>query len=420
MKKSILLILSFTIINLNGFAQQPDKEEKKEPEKKEKQFGIKFSGFVKNDFILDSRQVISAREGHFLLYPTNENLDPDGADINGRGSFNYLAIQSRLTGKITGPDAFGAKTSGLIEGAFFGNIGPNINTFRLRHAYIKLNWPKTELLMGQYWHLMFNTSCYPGTVSFNTGAPMQFFSRNPQIRISQKLGDFTLSGAVATQVDFVSPGGSQTLRNAMLPDLGGQLSYSNNNILAGVTAGYKQLMPRLQTDSLYQSTALVRGFTGQVFFKLTTSPITLKIEAVYAQNGFDGLYLGGYAVRSITDAERDYREYTTVNALTLWADIHTNGKKFQGGLFLGFVQNLGSLDEIEEIGMLSTYTRGWDIGYIYRISPRIIYNIGKLRFAAEYEHTGAGYGDSVNTNGVPQNTNLVINHRFLVGVYYFF
>ena len=165
---------------LSLFAQE-DEEEKK--------FGITFKGFVKNDFILDSRQVVSARDGHFLLYPANEVLDADGNDINGRASFNYLAIQSRLSGHISGPDAFGAKTSGLIEGAFFGQIEDNINSFRLRHAFIKLNWPKTEILLGQYWHHFFVTGCYPGTVSFNTGVPFQFFSRNPQIRMGRHPAD---------------------------------------------------------------------------------------------------------------------------------------------------------------------------------------------------------------------------------------
>ncbi|MFW5644912.1 MAG: hypothetical protein ACOCZL_03275, partial [Bacteroidota bacterium] len=146
----------------------------------EKKFGISLSGFVKNDFILDTRQTVSVREGHFLLYPEDERLDPDGEDINARANFNYLSIQSRVTGKLTGPDAFGAKTSGILEGAFFGATNSDINGFRLRHAFFKRNWASTELLLGQYWHLMFVTDCFPGTVSFNTGTPFQYFSRNPQ------------------------------------------------------------------------------------------------------------------------------------------------------------------------------------------------------------------------------------------------
>ena len=410
MKKSILLLIAIGfILSFKTIAQE-----------KEKLFGIKISGFVKNDFIFDTRQIVSARDGHFLLYPLNVKLDMDGEDINAKASFNYLAIQSRLTGKITGPDAFGAKTSGLIEGAFFGHIENNINSFRLRHAYIKLNWKTTEVLFGQYWHLMFVTSCFPGTVSFNTGVPIQFFSRNPQIRISQKLGNITLTGVAATQLDFVSPGGSETLRNAIIPDLSGQISYTSEKLLVGLTAGYKQLLPRLETDNMYKASSTVGGITTQAFFKYVTSPLTIKLNATYAQNGFDGLQIGGYAVKSITDPERDYRDYTTINTIGYWGDFHSNGKKWQTGLFIGYIKNLGSNDVIEAMDLFGTYTRGSDIASVYRVAPRVILNSGKIRFAAEFEHTGSAYGASISNQGVPQDTKMVINNRILVAVYYFF
>ena len=131
----------------------------------EKQYGIKFSGFVKNDFFFDSRQTVTAREGHFMLWPSAESLDFNSDDINAKANLNFLAIQSRLSGKISGPDAFGAKTSGLIEGDFFAQANDNINLFRMRHALIKLNWENTELLTGQYWNPLFVTVCFPGTVS---------------------------------------------------------------------------------------------------------------------------------------------------------------------------------------------------------------------------------------------------------------
>lgn len=430
MKKIYILFIAIGFVSaFNAFAQQPamltdeqkkeNKEEKKE-EGKKKMFGIKFSGFVKNDFIFDTRQVVSARDLHFLLYPKNVKLDMDGEDINDKADFNYLAIQSRLTGKITGPDAFGAKTSGLIEGAFFGQLESNINGFRLRHAFIKLNWETTEVLMGQYWHMMFVTGCFPGTVSFNTGVPIQFFSRNPQIRITQKVGKFTLAGAAATQLDFVSPGGAETLQNALLPDLTGQLSYSTDKLLVGATAGYKQLMPRIETNTNYKTDAMVSGVITQAFFKYVFKPITFKIQTTYAQNGYDGLQIGGYAVSSITDVERDYRSYTTMNTRGFWSDIHTNNPKLQFGLFGGLIQNLGSIDEIEELEMIRTYTRGSDIAYVYRISPRVILNSGKVRFAAEYEYTASAYGDSFNIHGVPQNEKEVANSRILIAAYYFF
>ena len=405
---SLFVLFSF-FISLNSFGQE-----------EEKKFGINFSGFVKNDFILDTRQTVSVREGHFLLYPTDKLLDPDGKDVNARSNFNYLSIQSRLTGKLTGPDAFGAKTSGVLEGAFFGATNSDINGFRLRHAFFKLNWTNTELLMGQYWHLMFVTGCFPGTVSFNTGTPFQYFSRNPQIRITQNIGDLSIAGMVATQRDFSSPGGPDVLRNALLPDLQGQIAYKSDNVLAGLTAGYKKVVPRIVTGTGYKTSTGVGGFTGQAFLKFISDPLTFKFEAAYLQNGYDGLSLGGFVVREITDPLRDYREYTTINVLNIWTDIHTNGDKFQLGVFAGYSENLGTSEELEDPAIITLYSRGHNISNVYRLSPRLIINSGKTRFAFELEHTGANYGDSVNSMGIPEDLDLQINNRFLVAAYYFF
>jgi hypothetical protein len=169
-------------------------------------FGITFSGFVKTDLLYDSRQTVNIREGHFLLFPKSALPDKEGRDLNAASSFNMLSIQTRLLGKLTGPDAFGAKTSGLIETEFFGTSDGDINGFRLRHAYVKLNWATTEVLVGQFWHPMFVTESFPETVSFNTGAPFQPFNRSPQVRLTQTLGGWSLVATALAQRDFPSNG----------------------------------------------------------------------------------------------------------------------------------------------------------------------------------------------------------------------
>ncbi len=148
-------------------------------------FGIALTGFIKTDVILDSRQTTSLREGHFLLFPKPEWLDPAGADINAGPVFNILSIQTRLVGKVTGPDALGAKTSGLIEGEFFGTADGDTNGFRLRHAFVKLEWKRTELLVGQFWHAMFITDCFPDVVR---STPGRRSSRSPGRRRSASRG----------------------------------------------------------------------------------------------------------------------------------------------------------------------------------------------------------------------------------------
>ncbi|MDZ7740737.1 MAG: hypothetical protein U5Q03_03045 [Bacteroidota bacterium] len=234
-------------------------------QEEEQKWGIKFHGFVKTDIIYDSRQSVAVREGHFHLYPKPELLDINGDDINAHPYFNILSIQTRLKGVISGPDVLGAKASAVIEGAFFGHSESDVNGFRLRHAFAKLNWTNTELLVGQYWHPMFIADCFPGTVSFNTGAPFQPFTRNPQIRLSQKFGGFTAQLAAISQRDFTDAGvnaatpgnlgsvsvSSFYLRNAVIPELNLTLKYQttfgNTGFLIGVAGNYKKLSPRLES-----------------------------------------------------------------------------------------------------------------------------------------------------------------------------
>ncbi len=414
MKKS-LLFLVFSVFFASGIMAQD-----------ESSFGIKFSGFVKTDIFWDSRQTIAAREGHFLLYPANEDLDAEGNDINAKANFNMLSIQTRLRGTITGPDALGAKTSGVIEGAFFGHTNGDINGFRLRHAFVKLNWTSTELLVGQFWHPAFVTYCFPGTVSFNTGAPFVPFTRNPQVRVTQKLGKFNLMFTALSQVDFMSTGpdgeSRKYLRNSGLPALNLRFEYRNVNstdnreFLIGASVNYKMLTPRLVTDSNYKADETVGSFSETFYMKLALPKITFKLQGIYAQDPYNWLMIGGYAVESLADPVKDYRNYTPITTASAWLDVHTNGKQWQVGLLAGYSQNMGAGKDITG----PVYQRGANIAYLYRISPRFIYNAGHFRIAPEVEYTVAAYGKTIESDGIVKDTKEIGNLRLLLGVYYFF
>lgn len=422
------LVLSFVILfSLSGFAQ----EKKEEPK-----FGISFSGFVKTDFFYDTRQNINIREGHFLLYPDNIKTDLNGKDINEKDQFGALAIQSRITGKISGPDVLKAKSSALLEADFFGNENGNfvdVNGLRLRHAFIKLNWKTTELLVGQYWHPLFIAESFPDVVSFNTGAPLQPFSRNPQLRITQKLWLLKFIFAALEQRDFVSTGpeggNSKYLRNSILPDLNFQLQLNkkwndNTELFVGAGVEYKWLTPRLNSqvdknqkiDSIYYTgDEKIKSMAVAGFVKFKTKPLTFKAYAIYGGNLTDLTCLGGYAVKSITDSSRWKFDYTPVNTLSLWGELSTNGK-IQGAVFGGFTRNLGSADN--NINLY--FSRGSNINYVYRISPRMIMNFEKFRVALELEYTVAQYGKAANTGKVETDLQTVSNLRSLLAFYYFF
>ncbi len=416
--KNILLLLIVLLIPSLIFSQEKETEKVK----------VSINGFVKNDMFWDSRQTISAREGHFLLFPAPVKIDADGNDINKGTNFNFLAIQSRVAVNIKGATALNAKISAKIEGDFFGQLNTNTNLFRLRHAYIKMNWTSTELLFGQYWIAMFVPECFPGTVSFNTGSPFQPFGRNPQVRLSQVVGKTKFMVMASSQRDYTSRGpnpaapsstltSGQFMRNAGIPEFSGQIHVKpTSSLLLGIGASYKQIKPQIATANGYKTDETIGGFNTIAFMKLSTKNITFKLQGIYGQNMPDVLSIGGFGISDSTDIAKGFVSYTNLNTFSAWTDIHTNGKKIRVGIFGGYSKNLGANDDI--IGPI--YGLGTNIESMYRVSPRVSYQHKKLLFALEGEYTMANFGSSVDGKGVPIELTASGNFRVLFAAYYFF
>lgn len=410
---SLSIILVMTLLSKNQLLAE------------ENDFGIKFSGYLKTDYMFDSRQNLSPREGHFYLWPLNEELDVNGEDVNAQPNFNILSIQSRLKSNITGPDVFNAKTSGYVEMEFFGSTDANINTLRLRHAFIDLDWDNTKVRAGQYWHPLFETACYAGTISFNTGVPFQPFSRNPQLRIVQKLSSFNLTLAAVTQRDFTSPGpdgfSSKYLRNAVVPELFGGIQYAGKNLVAGAGASYKTLKPSLyHTNMINQkikSEETISTYAANAYTKITSGLFSFKAYGVIGQNMPDLMLPGGYAVKEY-NMETYEVSYTPFNNMSFWTDI-SYGKKIEAGVFAAYGEVLGTDENTQD--MNNFFGRGTDIKSLYRISPRISYTKGKFKTAFEIEYTAAEYGvNDLDDKNIVKNTNTVANIRGLFAFYLFF
>ena len=424
-------------------------------------WGIKISGFVRNNVFYDSRQVVSARpavQGDLLLYPLPASNDVNGKDINASPSLSMLAIDSRLSVAITGPDAFGAKTSGVLEAEFFGNISSSLGTttntsgpatnsvagtedvFRLRHAYVKLDWGKTQLIFGQYWHPLLVQECMPGVLSINTGIPFQPFSRNPQIRLTQKVvSELSLIFVASSQIEsFVSQGSSTNVAlgsttasplfidNAVIPNLSAQVQFKKGIFLGGATIDYKELRPALSQftsdtancKTLIATTETVKSLSYAVFAKVTTKPIVVKAEFVAGQNLYDQIMIGGYLAYATTAPY--HITYKPLNVASVWLDIAGTSKKVVPGIFFGYTKNNGA-DE----GAVASYSRGITAGKlsidkIIRVTPRIEFYSGKFKIGAELEFTQATYGTAGNNGKVSGSTYDVANYRALfVTAYYF-
>ncbi|MCH8557395.1 MAG: hypothetical protein LAT84_06235 [Balneolia bacterium] len=390
-----------------AFSAQADAQSQPQDE------GFRFFGFVKHDMYYDSRTMVAARQGQFSLYPAPVLNNEAGNDRNDVPQFHMLAIQSRLGVESPSFEAFGAQARGFVEGAFFGNIESDINGFRLRHAFVELNWDgRHKLLMGQYWHPMFAVNAVPGVVAFNTGAPFKPFSRNPQIRYTFSPGSTEFIAAAMSQIDFVSQGGTYPLRRSGIPNLHGQIRQHFGSFVAGAGIDFKALRPDILSGEEY-----VYSLAGTTFGTYASGYTRVMAQVTYGQNLFDHLMLGGIGLNQ-PDPENTLN-YSLINISTgaAWMDV-SHGNRFRGGLFAGYTQNFGA-DEAFTGGTALPAYRGTDIETVWRIAPRAEWNSGPVRLSLEAEISAAAYG-SPDNEGVVRNAEDVTNFRLLFASWFFF
>ncbi len=408
----IILLISF-IISTKG---------------QEKPYTIKPYGYVSYDIQYDTYRSLDTRDGQLYLFPDKPEFDINGNDINKRSKLNMLALQSRFGMNVTGPDVLGARASARIEADFFATHQDYTRLLRLRHAYIMLQWEKTELLLGHAFHPTFVLDCFPSTISFASAVPFHPLNRSPQVRVKHNFfSDFSGSVSFLMHGYHRSAGPVDQQRNSGLPDSQLQLRYNPDNFLLGLTAGYKFLSPRDVTGGNVATHKNIGSYNIQGFSKITTLPVTLKFEAMYGENFSNFVMIGGYGAQGTPqDAvnpefwQSDY-DYANLKTLSLWTDIHSNNKVWQWGFFAGYTENLGS-DEpfltIPEI-KLHQYT---DLHYLLRISPRLIYfATDNFSFGGEVAWYSAVYAEEFDENRVPvKSMDPAINYHVVLSAKYTF
>lgn len=406
MKKTILLFtLIFIFLSNHTFSQGKEN------------LSIAINGFVGYNVFFDTYKSAESRDGEIYLYPLAANYDLNGQDVNNIFQVGMSSTWSRLKFSINNIEVLGAKLHGVVEGDFLGKSQNYTGMLRLRHAFVQLNWEKTKLLVGKYWHPMFATDCYPEVFSFGAGLPFQPANRASQIRITQELfASFNILGCILIDDDFKSVGPSDAQLNSGIPEIQLQMKYQTDNFLAGITAGYKYLTPRLITNNQIKTNKSIGSYNLQAFTKLRANKFTFKLEGIYGKNLSEFTMIGGYGASQDPTLTDDYN-YSNINTCSFWSECYAEGEKFLFGIFGGYSQNLGSDNNYYSIG----YARNDDLNYIYRISPRVEYKKGKLSFIVEYMITGAAYATDFSNHHKPiKSDNPTINNRTILGAKYTF
>ncbi len=369
---------------------------------------IDLSGFIKSEYIYDTRQVAQVREGQFHLYPLAEvDENGDGLDDNALDNLLFAAFQSRLQVRGYGTEVLGAQLSGLLEADFFGAINEDVSELRLRHAFVRLDWQRHQLLLGQYWSPLFTTAAYPRVINFNTGAPFQPFGRFPQIRYTFTPNVFRMIAALSQQRDaFQEIGGRKLQQQSGLPAGHMHIQYNKGDHTVGVGGYLKTIRPEMTGDR----------FTAEAIQAYVTTSVlgtVIRAKATYGNDLTDHLMTGGFIETTTGD-------YETLKVLGTWLDVETKSKPLSVGLFGGYLTNRGCG---KNVTVVATNTRAPDLEALWRLAPRLAYSVGKLRFAVELEATQARYASAFDETFKPTCTDhdhAVTNIRGLFAAYYFF
>lgn len=456
MRRIITMTLLFSVLCVPAFAQDA-KQEKKETAKSHLHQHFKLYGFIRNYFTYDSRESWSGTGDLYNYQPKDQKLNEYGDDLNAESTFRFLSLTTRLGVNIVGYKWRGTEFGGKIEADFYAGLSTKgsgthslsgVAQFRLRQAYMTMAWDslkmgedfaRLDLTIGQTWHPMAADLC--DAIALNSGAPFGPFNRSPQVKFDARLGKYvTLTAAGLWQMQYCSTGAdgqsAEYIAYSKTPEAYLGLSVHDKGWIFRTGADVLSISPRhLGT---VPDDALGKDVTVKVSDRITTvSPFaylqykkgdfSFKAKTIFAESGEHMNMYGGYGVKAKNTTDGSY-EYTPIRHSTSWISIVYGGKvgaqedkhpqKLQGILFGGYVHNFGTKEAIIDAngdGKLDFYyPRSAAMNRMWRLSPTLLYTLGKFQLGCEYEITSVQYGDGkINpANGLSENgLHWVTNHR---------
>ncbi|HEY4016383.1 MAG TPA: porin [Polyangiaceae bacterium] len=193
---------------------------------KDAQWKLTIYGFAEFDAMTDStRSFTDSINSNILAHAGTQ------AASDGRTQVTIRNTRFGVKGSV--PEIGGVKTSGVFEGDLFGyDPNPpatseagffNNPTFRIRHAYVKLESDVGDLLAGQMYHLLgWQNYFFPASLGF-LGLPNMLFGRTGQLRLSHTFKSDPVN------VDLAVAGFRPVQRDSVVPDVEMGLRLALNN-----------------------------------------------------------------------------------------------------------------------------------------------------------------------------------------------
>ena len=388
---------------------------------------IKPYGFIRTLGVVDTRESVVGTADFFYYLPKDEKI-VNGVDLNAQTNFSFAALTSRVGLDILGYEVNGWKVSGRIESDFYAGVSgvTGTATLRLRLAFVTLN--KEGLVtvkVGQAWHPM--ATDLPHIFSLNSGAPFGPFSRTPQATADWVLGEgTTLTTAAVWQMQYPSAGPSGASADYMkysgVPEVFVGLNVKRGGFTGRAGVDLLSIRPRhLDGTGTKKVKDRITTFSPYMYLEYTGGQFAVKAKTIFAQAGEHMNLNGGYGVTAM-DSDGTWHYTPTRNSST-WVSM-TYGKKVQAVLFGGYVRNFGTAKEILSPSYLYFSKNSFsNMNRMFRITPEVIFNWGKVSLGLEYEHTGVQYGSfgAGDTFGLAtQDLHWVHNNRLQVMFRYSF
>lgn len=404
----------------------------------EKPSHFKFYGFIRNYFAFDSRESKSGTKDLFYYIPKDEALNAKGEDMNANPTFRFLAITSRVGLDVKDYQFGKTKVGAKIETDFYCMNG-NVAVLRLRQAYATLGWDglgkdgkqSTSLKIGQAWHPI--AADQPYVIDLETGTPFNPFSRTPQVMLDHNFSkNFTLTGGFIWQMQYLSSGpngaSDNYIKYGCIPEFYAGVTFKSNNGFTGrVGVDVLSIKPRWRADDGEKVGDRLTTANPYIYAQYSKGAFSVNGKVVYASAGEHFNMLSGYGVTDInSDGSWDYAPlHSTASYLSV-----KYGRKLQVQGMIGYMKNLGTSKSLYEDPAKPGYTstknvyisgNGFhNLNQIIRVTPTVVYNLGKLSFGLEYDITSAQYGKYAvdghvnSSNGlVDGDLHWVTNHRLL-------
>ena len=394
-------------------------------------------GFVRNYFTYDSRSCVQSNEGLFNMLPNDIKPGVNGEDLNAIPSVRFLSMTTRFGLNVTGPEIWGAKSTAKIESDFCGASSGTAFNLRIRQAYAKLAWEKSDILVGQAWHPM-SGDLMPEVFSLATGAPFNPFNRSPQVRYNfAPIKGLSFTAAALYQYQYGSVGldgktANTYSRNALVPEFFVGMTAKGKHLTGGFGVNASTIAPRVTAD-VYENGVNVgamrvnerlTSYSAMVFGSLKVENLSVRAKAVYGQNTSHMQQPTGFGI--VETSVDGVNSYESMRLGSAWITM-MYGKKLRYGFFAGWMKNFGSAGEEFISNPIVRNNTGMDKAY--RFSPIVTYKVQNMQIGIEYEHTAAAYGKyKLNMNEYPKNytdgtvtnTHWVANNRICVMLKYDF